>query len=82
MEDFDFSKLESDIYKMNIDEAMEAVGKELENLKRNSPHLYAFFILGRMIGRTEIVSKLIEIVEDEKAEADTFMKNYLKNKKG
>ena len=79
MDKFDFSKLESDLFKLNFDESVVELEKEVERMKSEAPHVHIIFTLGRMIGRAEIVTRLLEIVDDEKHEADSFLNGFKKN---
>ena len=76
--DLDFGKLIEEIRKQDVEDITADVDAQIEQLRSANPMLHLFFVMGRMIGRAEIVKKLVDIVDTEARIADEFRKSVKK----
>ena len=74
LNNFDFAELDAEFRREQVNESLGEVEKQLEELRKESPQLFVYYMIGRMHGRSEIVLKLIDIVEHEGKAAHLFRK--------
>ena len=72
MGDFDFSDI--DFQKIDADLAQEDMEKTMELLKKLGPGAMELFLLGRAIGRIDILNQLAVIVNTEVRGLEMFTK--------
>lgn len=58
MDDLNFERLNSEL-------AMDAVNEAVYELGKKSPEAAAYFTMGRIVGRADITTMLLKIVESE-----------------
>lgn len=77
MDDIDFESLARQII---IENSMDEVNDILKDYAKKNPKAVGSFTLGRMIGRLDITSKLIKIIEDDARNSSEYIE-FLKGKK-
>ena len=77
MDDIDFESLARQII---IENSMDEVNDILKDYAKKNPKAVGSFTLVRMIGRLDITSKLIKIIEDDARNSSEYIE-FLKGKK-